>query len=54
MKTYEMRIKDAVEADENVKFIATPKYGNNPFPDEIHLRAEGDNGINLDVVIKKC
>jgi len=52
MKTLEMKVKKAVEDGQKVNYIVTPKYGAKPYPDEIHIYAEGDNGFKLDEIIR--
>ena len=52
MKNYEMQVKRAVEAGEKVEYAVTPIYGSNPFPNEIHIYANGDNGLSIDATIK--
>jgi hypothetical protein len=52
MKVYEMQVKAAAQNGETIHYVVTPIYGSKPYPDAIHMFAEGSNGFKLNVRIE--
>ncbi|MDX3855787.1 DNA/RNA non-specific endonuclease [Streptomyces sp. AK02-01A] len=52
MRGFELQVRDAVKAGENILYRATPIYsGSNPLPLGVTLSARGNAGFSLDVTI---
>ncbi|AWK12899.1 DNA/RNA non-specific endonuclease [Streptomyces spongiicola] len=52
MRGFELRVRDAVKAGENILYRATPIYsGSNPLPLGVTLSGRGNAGFSLDVTI---
>ncbi|MFY1678351.1 DNA/RNA non-specific endonuclease [Streptomyces sp. WMMC905] len=52
MRGFELQVRDAVKAGENILYRATPIYsGSNPPPLGVRLSGRGNAGFSLDVTI---